>query len=133
MRSQYFQGDEQDGLSRELTPVTREWREQRLLLARRGLEQLASFDRGSMSDNQRLSAEIMQWQLQSLIDSEQFIDYDFPLQQMNGVNVGLINQLDVTDLTAEEIHTIGLQEVARIEEEMDRQQTAVAPVFFKCH
>jgi len=95
VRYQYFQGDEQDQLSRELTPVTREWKEGRILLARKGLEQLASFDKDLMSDDQQLSADIMQWQLQSVIDSESFLDYDFPLQQMNGVNVTLTNELAV--------------------------------------
>ena len=37
----------------------------------------------------------MQWQLQSAVDGEPFLDYDFPLQQMNGVNVNLPNALAV--------------------------------------
>jgi uncharacterized protein (DUF885 family) len=124
IRYQYFQGDEQDLLSREMTPVTREWSEARISLAKDGLEQLASFDRESMSDNQQLSADIMQWQLQSLIDNEMFLDYNFPLQQMNGVNVGLINALAV-------VHPISTQRdaenyIARLRQVDERMKEAIA-------
>ncbi|MEQ9209060.1 MAG: DUF885 family protein, partial [Pseudomonadales bacterium] len=124
IRYQYFQGDEQDLLSREMTPVTREWNEARISLAKVGLEQLDSFDRESMSDNQQLSADIMQWQLQSLIDNEMFLDYDFPLQQMNGVNVNLINALAV-------VHPIGTQRdaenyIARLRQVDERMEEAIA-------
>ena len=37
--------------------------------------------------SQRISADVMQWQLQNAVDDEPFLDYDFPLEQMNGVNV----------------------------------------------
>ena len=53
------------------------------------------FDRDAMTPSQRVSAEVMQWQLQSAVDSASFLEYDFPLQQMNGVNVSVPNTLAV--------------------------------------
>ncbi len=95
VRAQYFDGEEQDRLSRQLTPVTRAWRLDMIRQAREGLAELATFDREAMSPDQRVSADVMQFQLESMVDSEPFLDYDFPLQQMNGVNVNLPNALAI--------------------------------------
>jgi uncharacterized protein (DUF885 family) len=95
VRAQYFDGEEQDRLSRLLTPVTKERRLERISQAQEALERLATFDRDAMTPSQRVSADVMQWQLGSLIESEPFLDYDFPLQQMNGVNVNLPSTLAV--------------------------------------
>jgi len=95
VRAQYFEGEEQDYLSRQLTPVTREWRLDRIRRAKEGLQKLASFDRDAMTASQRNSSDIMHWQLENIVDSEPFLDYNFPLQQMNGLNVRLPNQLAV--------------------------------------
>lgn len=95
VRAQYFEGEEQDHLSRQLTPVTREWRLDRISRAKEGLQKLASFDRDAMTASQRNSRDIMHWQLENIVDSEPFLDYNFPLQQMNGTNVRLPNRLAV--------------------------------------
>jgi len=42
-----------------------------------------------------VSTDVMRWQLETLIEAEPFLGYAFPLQQMNGANVTLINQLTV--------------------------------------
>ena len=100
VRAQHFDGEEQDRLSRQLTPVTREWQLDRIRMAREGLAELATFDRDAMLPSQRVSADVMQWQLQSAVESEPFLDYNFPLQQMNGVNVNLPNALAI-------VHPVG--------------------------
>jgi uncharacterized protein (DUF885 family) len=93
--SRYFSGPEQDRLDRQLTPETSEWRRETVEQARRGLKELASFDRSRMTDAERVSADVMQWQLQIIVDGEPFSDYDFPLDQFAGTNVGIPNLLTV--------------------------------------
>ena len=93
--TQYFKGEEQDQLSRQLTPVTREWQLGMVDLAKEGLLQLAVFDVSSLSATQRVSAALIKWQLQNIVNSETFIDYNFPLQQMTGVNVSLPSALTI--------------------------------------
>jgi uncharacterized protein (DUF885 family) len=93
--SRYFDGAEQARLDRQLTPMTAAFDHQSAALARQGLATLAGFDRHAMSDTERVSAELMQWQLQVIVDGEKYIDHDFPLQQMNGANVQLPNLMTV--------------------------------------
>ncbi|TFH73743.1 DUF885 domain-containing protein [Gammaproteobacteria bacterium LSUCC0112] len=91
----YFTGEEQRLLEQQLTPMGPAQRQAQRERARRGLEQLAQYDLSALSDSLRISAEVMQWQLQMIVEGEPFDDYDFPLQQMSGANVNLINQLTV--------------------------------------
>lgn len=91
--ARYFSGEEQHQLEQQLTPRTRAYRLERIKRAKRGLVELAKFDRNKMSDSQRVSAELMQWQLESVAASEAFLDYDFPLEQFGGANVGLVESL----------------------------------------
>ena len=93
--TRYFSGAEQAALERQLTPETRAWRHQRVELARKGLAELAKFDAARMPHDKRLSAELMRWQLQTLVESEAYEDYRFPLDQFNGPNVSLVNTLTV--------------------------------------
>ena len=124
VRAEYFDGDEQDRLSRELTPVSREYNLETIRLAEEGLAQLAVFDRDALTPTQRVSAGVMQWQLQSISDGAAFLDYDFPLQQMNGVNVNLPNEL----IVAHSIHVARDAEnyIARLEQVDDRMVEAAA-------
>lgn len=91
--SRYFTGEEQDKLEQQLTPRTRAYTLERIKRARRGLAELQKFDRNRMSEAQRVSAELMQWQLETTIAGEAFLDYDFPLDQFSGANVGLVESL----------------------------------------
>ncbi|MDP3516622.1 MAG: DUF885 domain-containing protein [Pseudohongiella sp.] len=91
----YFTGEEQRLLEQQLTPMGPAQRQAQLERARRGLQELAQFDLNSLPDSLRISAEVMQWQLQMIVEGEPFEDFDFPLQQMSGANVNLINQLTV--------------------------------------
>jgi uncharacterized protein (DUF885 family) len=93
--ARYFTGEEQDRLERQLTPETRAYRESRIQLARKGLTELAKFDPSRLTEAQRLSADIMRWQLQTAADEEPYLDYSFPLQQMNGVNINLVEAMTV--------------------------------------
>ena len=93
--SRYFTGEEQSRLERQLTPETLAYRRSRIVLARRGLAELAKFDRSKLTETQRVSAELMQWDLDTIVHEEPYLDYSFPLQQMSGANVNLVETLTV--------------------------------------
>ena len=95
-RTRDLSGAEQDLLERQLTPETTAWKHQRIALAKSGLERLRAFDPAQMSESQRVSAELMQWQLQAAVDEEPFLDDSFPLEQFGGANVNLVNALVIT-------------------------------------
>ena len=95
-RTRYFSGTEQDRLERQLTPRTVAQRQARIQLAQRGLGELQRFDRASLNQTQRVSADLMQWQLETLVNEEPFLNRNFPLEQLGGANVGLVNALVVT-------------------------------------
>jgi uncharacterized protein (DUF885 family) len=94
-RTRFFSGAEQDRLERQLTPRTPAQERARIQRARLGLGELQRFDRASLSEVQRVSADLMQWQLQTIVDEEPFLDRSFPLEQLGGANVGLVNALVV--------------------------------------
>jgi uncharacterized protein (DUF885 family) len=93
--SRYFSGVEQDRLERQVTPRTLDWRRDRIRRARQGLAELRRFDRTHLTDPQRLAADVMDWQLDMRVREEPFLAYTFPLEQMNGANVGLVEALTV--------------------------------------
>ncbi|MEN5062230.1 DUF885 domain-containing protein [Luteimonas sp. TWI1416] len=98
--SRYFDPALQRQLDRELTPQTPAFRAQTIALAERGLAELARFDAAAMSDTERVSAELMAWQLRSLVEGERYGDYAYPLQQFSGANVSLPNLMTV-------VHPVG--------------------------
>jgi uncharacterized protein (DUF885 family) len=93
--TRYFAGDEQDRLERQMTPLTPAYRRERERLARRGLADLRRFDRTRMTDAQRVSSELMEWQLDTIAAGEPFDDLSFPLEQFAGANIALVNTLTV--------------------------------------
>ncbi|NYZ63284.1 DUF885 domain-containing protein [Luteimonas deserti] len=93
--SRYFDGALQTELDAQLTPQSAQFRRDTLALAQRGLSELAGFDRARMGDVERVSAELMDWQLRSLLEGERFSHYEFPLQQFSGANVNLPNLMTV--------------------------------------
>ena len=119
--ARYFSGDEQDLLERQLTPQTLAWKRDRIQRASQGIAQLRKFNRASLTETQRISADLMEWQLNEVVREEPFLDYTFPLEQMNGANVGLVETLTVrhpllTERDAEN-YVAALSEVrARMEE-----------------
>ncbi|MEO8097685.1 MAG: DUF885 domain-containing protein [Acidobacteriota bacterium] len=117
----YFTGEEQDRLERELAPITLAEARKRINLARKGLAELRGFDRSRLSETQRLSADVMEWQLNIVVQEEPFLDYSFPLEQMNGFNVGAVERFTVsraiTKLRDAENYVAALGQVgARMEE-----------------
>src|SRR5579883_399790 len=100
--SRYFTGEEQERLERELTPETLAYRRARIELARKGLAELGKFDRSKLTEIQRVSADLMAWQLDTVVREEPFLDYSFPLQQMSGANVNLVEVLTVRHPVANE-------------------------------
>ena len=93
--SRYFTGAEQDALETQITPLTREWRRRRVDMAQRGLADLAKFDVNRLTPEQRVSAELMKWQLEVVVEGEKYDDYAFPLEQFAGANIELVNALTV--------------------------------------
>jgi uncharacterized protein (DUF885 family) len=93
--TRYFTGPDQERLEREVTPETDAYRRARVSLARRGLAELRKFDRARLTDAEQLSADVMEWQLDTFVREEPFLDYTFPLEQMNGLNVRVIETLTV--------------------------------------
>jgi uncharacterized protein (DUF885 family) len=93
--SRYFEGEAQAALDRQLTPLSEVFQAETVALARRGLSELARYDGAPLSDAERVSVEVMRWQLQTLVDGWAHRDYQFPLQQMSGANVSLPNLMTV--------------------------------------
>jgi uncharacterized protein (DUF885 family) len=93
--TRYFTGAEQDRLEQQLTPATDAFLRARIELASKGLVELGKFDRAGLTEQQRVSAELAQWQLQTVVDQEPYVDFVFPLEQMNGVNVRVVEALTV--------------------------------------
>jgi uncharacterized protein (DUF885 family) len=93
--TRYFTGEEQTKLERELTPETLAYRRSRIDQARKGLAELNKFDRAHLTETQRLSADLLEWDLENMIQEEPFLDYSFPLQQMSGANINLVETLTV--------------------------------------
>ena len=91
--ARYFTGEEQRRLERQLTPVSREFQLSRIALARKGLAELAAFDRSRLSSADRVSAELMQWQLERVVEGEPYLDYFFPFEQFQGANISLVTVL----------------------------------------
>ena len=94
--TRYFTGDEQQTLDRQLTPQTDAWYRARIALAKRGLADLARFNRSGMSEGDALSAELMRYQLQTFVDGERYADFEFPFEQFSGLNVYFVNTFTVT-------------------------------------
>src|SRR6266567_45763 len=80
-QARYFTGAEQDAFERRIAPRTEASRAVNSRLARKGLNQLRSFDRAKMTEAQRLSADVVAWDLDNRLQGEAFLDYRFPLVQ----------------------------------------------------
>ncbi len=126
----YFTGEEQDRLERQLTPLTLAYRHARIQLAKQGLAQLQRFDRGKFTPTQRISADLMQWQLDTVVREEPYLDYTFPLEQMNGANVNLVETLTVRHPLANEKdagnYVAALRQVSSRMEEANAESRALA-------
>lgn len=70
--SQYFSGEEQAKLDSQLTPIGPNVVRDRVERARRGLAELRQFDRKGLTASQRVSARVLEWQLDSIVRAERF-------------------------------------------------------------
>ena len=93
---QYFSGAEQDALDRQLTPITKEYRAARVAAAKQALAELAKFDPAKFTPSQRISANMLRWQLEMIVQAEPFSDYRYVFQQFSGLQVNLVNFLSQT-------------------------------------
>lgn len=98
--ARYFSGETQDRLEREIAPPTASEDRKIVALARKGLDRLRTFDRAHLTDAQKLHADVMQWQLDTVVTGEPYLDYAFPLQQMNGFNVSIVERFTVSRAVA---------------------------------
>ena len=119
--TRYFTGTEQDRLERQLTSRTLEWRRDRIRRARQGLAMLRQFDRTRLTDAQRVAADVMEWQLGMRVREEPFLDYTFPLGQIDGANVALVELTTLahplaTERDAENYVTVLGQVAARMDD-----------------
>ena len=94
--TQYFSGAEQDTLDRQLTPVTKQCRANRVAAASKGLAELARFDRAQLDASQKVSADLIQWSLDDVVQGDAFSDFEWTFDQFNGLHVGLVNFLSQT-------------------------------------
>jgi uncharacterized protein (DUF885 family) len=88
---QYFPPAEQDGLDRQLTPLTKEYRAGRVAAAKAGLAELAKFDRSKLDPQQRTSAAVIEWSLKGIVAAEPFSDYNYVFNQFQGLHVNIVN------------------------------------------
>ncbi|WP_438480994.1 DUF885 domain-containing protein [Oleiharenicola lentus] len=93
---QYFTGDEQDLLDRKLTPITKEARAARIAQAQRAQSVLKQFNVAKLSFEERISASIIDWQLETTIRADEFSDHSYIFEQFGGLQVRLVNFLSQT-------------------------------------
>jgi uncharacterized protein (DUF885 family) len=118
--TRYFSGDEQQRLDRELTSVSLAWQRERIALARKGQAELAAFNRSGLTEVQRVSADVLQWQLESIVEGEKYLDYFFPFEQFNGINVGLVSTLTIGHPIASESDALNyLAKLEQVDTRMD--------------
>lgn len=91
--TQYFSGKEQDALDRQLTPISKAYRAERVAHAKRVLAELSRFDRKALSPQQRVTAAGIEWTARNAIDADAFADFNFVFNQFTGLHVRLVNFL----------------------------------------
>lgn len=94
--SVYFSGEKQNEMETQLTPLTREYELSRIELAKEGLAELARLDLSQANETQRVSAAVMQWQLEMRVADEPYLDYIFfPLRQFFGAPDSLVSNFTI--------------------------------------
>ena len=92
----FFPGAEQEAMDASLSDATDEAAHARIGRARDGLATLRRFDRATLTPEQRLSADMFEWQLNDIVREEPFLVFRLPLNQIRGTQVELPTLL--TDL-----------------------------------
>jgi uncharacterized protein (DUF885 family) len=75
--------------SDELDDFSLEFAREEVRRAREQLEMLRSYERGSLSPEQRFSADVLDWFLANRVEGERFLLHDYPLNQLDGVQSAL--------------------------------------------
>ena len=91
--TQYFTGKEQDALDRQLTPISKAYRAERVAHATRVLAELSKFDRAALSPEQRVTAAGIEWTASNAVAADEFADFNFVFNQFTGLHVRLVNFL----------------------------------------
>lgn len=102
--SQYFSGAEQDALDRKLDarfvtsglPIDPGLRDTRVTEAKKILAQLAAFDRAKLTPAQRLSAGLIESNLEQFVSAAPLAGDTFVFEQFYGLHVTLVNFLSQT-------------------------------------
>lgn len=89
--SQYFSGEEQAAMDRQLTPNGTERRAQVSALAKAGLAKVDLFLAGPLDATTRISAETMRWSLARTVTGERYNQYAFVFSQFSGPQISLVN------------------------------------------
>ena len=84
-----FSADEQEHLDAQLNEISDEAAHARIARAKEGLAGLRHFDRSKLTPEQRLSAEMFEYQLTDIVNEEPYLIYNYPLNQMGGVQARL--------------------------------------------
>lgn len=95
-RNQFFTGAEQDALDRRLTPITPAYRAERVAAAQKALDELRRFDRARLDPSQVVSARVIEWHMQQVINRAPFQDHALVFNQFWGLHVTLVNFLTQT-------------------------------------
>jgi uncharacterized protein (DUF885 family) len=80
-RAQYFSGLEQDQLDAQLTHRTERSEKERLRRAQAALTELRRFERKLLSPSQRVSARVLEWQLDAMIAAEKYRAHTYLFNQ----------------------------------------------------
>jgi uncharacterized protein (DUF885 family) len=73
----------------DLDDFSLEFERDELREAKRNLELLRRYQRASLSEGQKLSADVLQWFLRTEVAGEPFLLHDYPVNQLNGIQHGL--------------------------------------------
>lgn len=91
--ARFFRGAEQDAMDARLTELSDAAAHARIARAKAALARLRKFDAKTLSAGQKISAEMLDFQLQLIVDEEPFLAYNFPINQFFGVQNRLTSLL----------------------------------------
>ncbi len=118
-RAQAFDAEEQNRLDRELTPATPKQSSLELALARKGLTELRRFDRKPLSETQRVSAAVLEWQLERVVRGAPFEDHRYVFNQFRGLQSLLVQTLSLMPVRREQDARNVLARMAQVGQRID--------------
>ncbi len=93
--AQYFEGARQTAADGRVFAIDQASLDQRTAIAKSGLVRLERFLAGPLSEEQRVSAQILRFGLQQTIAAAPFEDHSFMFQQMSGIHVIYVQVLNL--------------------------------------